>query len=583
MKALRTGLLAAATVLLLAGCSGKEKSVSIEMVATSDVHGNFFPYDFVSSSEEPVSGSLARVKSWLDDARNEYGDRLLLFDAGDMIQGSPVTYQDKVDDYSGKSVAALLLNDLGYQAAVPGNHDFESGLKTLDKYMQTADFPLLCANLLISGTHLHAMTPYCMIERDGLRIAVVGMSTPYASFKIPPSAIDGYAYSGVKESAAGLIPEIREKEHPHIIVGVFHSGLEDGMSDGLFRENETMETALAVPGFDVIFYGHDHIPACSKIANCNGDSVLLINSGAYADNLAVVRLDVTMKGDSVLSCSIVGNVESLSDIQPDENLLTRYKSKMDDVRMFQDSVIGTVDADLSGYEAIFGPSAVTSLFNTSILSWDACEISISSPYSENLSIPAGPVTMRDLWNLYPYENNMTCMWLKGRDVVDVLEYFSGRWMNTIRTDNDTLVKVVRTEDGYELENRIFDFMTAGGIDYTVDITKPVGQRVNVISMSDGTPFDADRLYRVGVSSFLASGGYEPFCEALRMSGSQMRRLEVVSTMSDYRYSLISKFITSAEKNRPVHVETSSNWKLIPEGLAAKAVAKCRELPGLWRD
>lgn len=565
------------TALLLTGCAGRVRTVSVELAATSDIHGNFFPYDFLSEPGTPADGSLARVSTWLEEARREYGDRLICLDAGDILQGSPLTYQDKIADFSGKSVAGCLLTELGWDVATIGNHDLESGILVLDKYVESCDFPIVCANFVYEASGRSIMPPYTIVERDGLRIAVVGMTTPYASFKIPQSNIDGYTFRSVVETAAEIIPYIREKEHPHVIVGLFHSGLQDGKNNGVFDENETYRTAVSVPGFDAIIYGHDHCPACTKVANCNGDSVLLINPGAYADNLALVRLDVTFAGDSVLDCRIEGNIADMDRLTPDVAFEKRHQDRIDAVWNFQDSVVGSVDMPLNGMEAVFGPSSVTDFINSMLLLESGSEISISSAYLTDLDIRAGNVTMRDMWNLYPYENNMTLMSMKGSEIVDVLEYFNGRWMNTVKTPADTLIKVVRDGDGYLLEYPLFDFMTAGGIDYTVDVTRPAGERVNVISMSDGTAFNPERVYRVALSSFLACGGYQPFCDALGIKGFQLRQRELISSRTDYRYTIVCRLADKAADGNSLHVAHPANWKLVPEQLVGPILARDRKM------
>lgn len=564
--------------LTLSGCS-RERCVTFEMVATSDVHGNLFPYDYMRERGTVCEGSLARVAAWLGKERRQMRGKVLYFDLGDNLQGSALTYYDRTADYSGLSTPGLVLNDLGCSASTIGNHDVEAGIPTLDKFIRTCGFPVVCANLFYRGTEATYLDPYGIIEFRGLRIAVVGMVTPYVLCKLPASAMEAMEVRGIAETAGKLIPEIRAKEHPHLIIGLLHSGYEGGIEGDEFTENEALATAFDVPGFDVIFYGHDHEAHCSKVPVCNGDSVLLINPGAYAENVAKTRVSITVCGDSVLNLSVSGTVESLSGTDADPDLLEKFAGNIETVWQYQDSVAGMINCDISGTEAICGPSALTGYLNGSMMNDGSCEISLASPYDRSVEIPAGNVTMRQLQQLYPYENSITVMMLEGSDIVRILEWSSSCWMNTITCADDTLLKLRRSTEGFETENNVFEFLTAMGIDYTVDVTKPAGQRVCVTCMSDGRPFEPERKYRVGMSSFLASGGYSRFCEAVGMSGAELRKKELFSTSADFRFHLITNLAVNKENGRTVRAEKMSNWHLVPEDMAAEALRRDVELLG----
>lgn len=563
-----TALLA---LILLCGCSGRGRKVSLEIVATSDVHGNLFPYDFLAERDAPCDGSLARVSTVLKTERRKYGANLLYLDAGDNLQGSPLTYQDKTADYGVSSVASRVLNDLGCDVVTFGNHDIEAGIQTLDRFITSFDGNAVCANLFYKDTHYTYADPYTIIERDGIRIAVVGMTTPYVACKLPASVLSELEVKSVEESSGILIPYIVSNEAPDLIVGLFHSGLEGGKTDDEFVENEARSTAVNVPGYDVIIYGHDHEAHVEKVADCNGDSVLLVNPGAYANSLARVSITLETVRDSVTDCSIEGFIQNVENEEADERLLTNHREKIDDVWQYLDSIVGCTDFDIDWTEAVCGPSYLTDYFNSVIFRSSSCEIALASPYDSPIHIPAGDVSIRDVIGLYPYENQITTLMLKGSDVVRILEGSSSRWMNTISNAGDTLLNIVRKDDGYVFKNRVFDFIAAAGINYTVDITKPAGSRIKVVSMSDGSPFDPEKRYRVGMSSFLASGGYSPFCDDLGMRGSELRGLELMSSSADMCFHIITNLAVNAENNEAVHQDRRGNWKLIPEKLAADAL------------
>lgn len=567
--------------LALSGCSDRVRTISIEMAATTDVHGNIFPYDFTSVKGTTAPGGLSRVSTWLKQERRTYGDRLLYFDAGDMIQGSPLMSFERTSWYDQSSVASEVLDELGCNLVTIGNHDIEAGIPTLERFLNSGHFVPVCANVYYEGTRATFLKPYEIFNIDGVRIAVIGMTTPYVISKMPPSMLSYFDINSVVEESARIIPYIKEHDNPHVIVGLFHSGLEETQPrNDVFVANETMETVRNVPGYDVVFYGHDHLPFCAKVADCNGDSVLLINPGPFAEKIAKVNLEVSIAGDSLVGLKVVGSLEDISALEPDKAIAASHDNVIEAAWHFQDSVVGRIDFDIDGREAVCGPSMLTDYLGSVELRGGNCEIAIASPYSDDLLMKAGDVRMRDLQILNPYENYLTVSMLEGKEVVRILEFFNARWMNTIRTAGDTLLNIVPDEKGgYVFRNRVFDFMMASGIDYTVDVTKPAGQRIKVTGMSDGKPFDPEKMYRVGMSSYLASGGYQPFLEAIGLSGDILRKRELYSSGADLRFQISTSLALSAEKGVPVTMKRNGNWKLIPEGLVSQALEHDRKLLG----
>lgn len=575
----RTGVIALVAMLLLAGCSGRVRTVSLEMVATSDVHGNLFPYDYLGPAGTARDGSLARVSAWLRQERKDQGDNLLYFDLGDNLQGNALAYQDCTADYSGISLPAKVLNELGCDVAALGNGDIKAGIATIDKYVTTAAFPVVCANLFFSDTQITFLEPYQMIERDGVRIAVVGMTTPAVRAMIPKASLNSLYLKSIAESSDTLVRYIREKEHPHLIVGLFHSGLEGGVEDDGIVENEVLQVARRSSGYDVIFFGHDHSPYCGKVADCDGDSVLLINPGPYAGKVARVRLNVQVQGDNLLECGITGELVDMAGVEPDGRLIAANRDRIDALWHYQDSVAGKIDFEIDGAEALCGPSMLSGYFASAMRRFSGNEIMLVSQYDASLHIDSGNVTMRDLQRLFPSDDQITTLMLKGSDVVRILENSSAAWLNTIHSSSDTLLNIVCTDDGYSLRHNVSELISAYGIDYTVDVSKPAGNRIKVLSMSDGKAFDPDKRYRVGLSSLFAAGGSPRFCEYAEMTGPELRRFETLATSADFRFHLITGLGTNAEKGKTVHADKPSNWRIIPEQLARPALKRDLELLG----
>ena len=179
--------------------SNNQKEVVIKIIETSDVHGNFFPYNFIERKE--WSGSLARVHSFVKEQREKYGDNCLLMDNGDILQGQPTAYYYNFMDTVSTHVAADMMNYMGYVVGNMGNHDVETGHAVYDRWIKQCDFPVLGANIIDNATGKPYLKPYEVLERDGVRIAVLGMITPAIPSWLPEKLWSGLHFEEMEPCA----------------------------------------------------------------------------------------------------------------------------------------------------------------------------------------------------------------------------------------------------------------------------------------------------------------------------------------------------------------------------------------------
>ena len=169
-------LLAMAGLVCMPTYAEPDREVTLKLLETSDVHGCYFPYDFIK--RKPMRGSLARVSSFVKEQRAAYGDHLILMDNGDILQGQPVAYYYNFIDTVSVHVNAAMLNYMGYDLATIGNHDVETGHDVYDRWIAQCHFPVLGANIVDIRTEEPYLKPYEVIERDGVKVVVLGMITP---------------------------------------------------------------------------------------------------------------------------------------------------------------------------------------------------------------------------------------------------------------------------------------------------------------------------------------------------------------------------------------------------------------------
>jgi 2',3'-cyclic-nucleotide 2'-phosphodiesterase/3'-nucleotidase len=306
---------------LLTSCSG-EKENRVVILETTDVHGVILPYDFIEKEEIDVS--LASVTAYLKKARAE-NETVILLDAGDNLQGQPAVYYYNFIDTVSPHLNAEVMNFMGYDAATAGNHDIEAGHSVYDRLVREYNFPLLAANAVDTKTGNPYFKPYVIVDRNGIRIAVFGLITPDVPSWLPPELYEGIEFRDMLETAKLWMPVI-EKEKPDIVAGLFHSGWDDREiePDGDFSGDAGSATvAREVPGFDVIFNGHDHNTVNKKIINISGDTVLILDGGSKTQKIARADIMITNRKKHK---TITGQILDVDEYKADQEFLNEFGS-----------------------------------------------------------------------------------------------------------------------------------------------------------------------------------------------------------------------------------------------------------------
>lgn len=231
----------------------KTKKISLRIIETTDVHGCFFPYNFIE--RKPMNGTLARVSTYVNKLRQEYGDNLILLDNGDILQGQPTCYYYNYINTDAKNIAAEVINYMRYDAETFGNHDVETGHAVYDKWIKEVNCPMIGANIVDTKSGKPYVNPYVIINREGVKIAVLGMLTPAIPNWLNESLWTGLRFDDIKVSAKYWMNYLKENERPDIIVGLFHSGWNGGISTPEYNEDETEDVAKEIP--DSILYSTD--------------------------------------------------------------------------------------------------------------------------------------------------------------------------------------------------------------------------------------------------------------------------------------------------------------------------------------
>lgn len=547
-------------------------TVTLKIVETTDVHGCYYPYDFIDA--KPVKGSLSRVSTYVKELRRSYADRVILMDNGDILQGQPTAYYYNYIDTVSPHVTAEMLNYMEYDLANLGNHDIETGHGVYDRWISQCRFPVLGANIIDVKTGEPYLPPYRVFNRGGVKVAVLGMITPAIPSWLAEGLWSGLLFEDMEECARKWVEIIRRTENPDVLVGMFHSGPEGNML-GNVVENASEDVARNVPGFDVIFMGHDHRRACRKVTSVSGDSVLLVNPANMARAVAEVTLDIVKDADgSVIGKTVEGRLVDMDSYAVDEDFMNVFRDQFDAISQFVSRKIGYIGETISSKDAFFGPSAFIDLIHQLQLDITGAEISFCAPLSPVAEIRKGEIYMSDMFNLYKYENMLYVMSLSGREIKDFLEMSYALWTDRMQSPDDHLILVNEKDDGFgRFKNASFNFDSAAGIIYTVDVTKPEGEKITIESLADGTPFDMDKIYKVAVNSYRGNGGGDLLTKGAGIPKDKLAERIVFSTDKDLRYYLMKEI----EKKGVLNPKPLNQWKFVPEEWTVPAAKRDYEL------
>lgn len=557
----------------LTSVCANDNTSQVRIIATSDVHGNYFPYDFIA--RRPWDGGLSRVATYAGAVRDSLGrDRVLLLDNGDILQGQPPAYFYNFIDTTATHVCAAALDYIGYDAATVGNHDIETGHAVYDRWAAQCAFPVLGANVTDTRTGRPYWAPYTVVSRGGLRIGILGMTTPAIPQWLPENLWAGLRFEDMVETARRWIPVLRERERVDIVVGLFHSGTGSPTAKGRLNEHAALQVAREVPGFDLIICGHDHREAVRTVVTASGDSVPVVNPGA--DGMRVAEADITLTRTATgdVHKAVRTRTVPIGTLPPDTAFCRKFAPQREAVERFTAEVIGHNATPLSTRPAYFAPSAFVDFIHTLQLRLSGADISFAAPLAFDAEIGAGAVRVADMFNLYKYENLLYVMELTGQEIKDYLEYSYGGWVRQMRTADEPMLLfrdgAAHAADPWQrLQTPSYNFDSAAGLRYTVDLRRPRGAKVSIDGLADGRKFDPAATYRVAVNSYRGNGGGDLLTKGAGIAREQLRDRIVWSTDKDLRFYLMQEI----RRQGDIAPQPLGQWRFVPEEWADAAARR----------
>ncbi len=527
-------------------------SDTLYILQTTDVHGHIYPYNYFK--DVPADYGLAKIYTRVIEYRKKHKNVLLL-DDGDLLQGTPLIYYFNAIETDVPNPMILTLNYMGYDAFTVGNHDIEQGLFVYTRAEKESNFPWLSANSVLDDGRTF-FKPYTIIEKNGLRIGIIGLTTPGIPMWLDKSHYPGITWADMVKTAKKYVPLLRPQVD--VLVGLFHAGFNAGYSakqtekSGLPNENASRLVAEQVPGFDVIFAGHSHRPSPRKERTRiqNQNKPLLINAGSWGKNLGVAQIILRAEAGSSKAVIIEKNgwLEPAKTVKPSQAILELTGYYHQKTLAYIRTPIARLNSELSGANCRFKDSPIVELINRAQMDAAGADISFAACFNEHIDFKPGMIRVKDIYALYPYENYLYVVEMSGRQIKDFLRY-SARYFVL----QDGKITSNPAVNGYNYD-------MAEGIAYKIIVRNTPKSSANLNEIVDltylktGRPLDMERVYKVAMNSYRASGGGGH----MNAAGAQEAPVLWKSNV-DMRTILIDYL----KKTGEIKPQADHNWLLMP--------------------
>jgi 2',3'-cyclic-nucleotide 2'-phosphodiesterase/3'-nucleotidase len=521
---------------------GPGQRAHVVILGTTDMHGRVFPIDYYTNKYDNVG--ITKVATLIKEARKADPD-LLLVDSGDTIQGTPLEYFHNKRNNAPPDPMMLAMSALHYDSMTVGNHEYNFGLKVLEKARSEAKFPWLSANTYNQGTSTTHYQPYIVKEVEGVRVGVLGLTTP----GIPNwENVPNYAGLEFKETvseAKKWVAILRDKEKVDVVAITMHMGIEEDLRTGITNpsqvpnENAAIAIARQVPGIDVILMGHTHRDVPSLIVN----GVLLTQANRWASHIA--RVDIYLEKGEAARWHVMARsartipVTEKTAVDPEIARLGQPYDK--ETQDWLGRTIGQSPEEITSQDCRFRDTAIIDLIQRVQLEAGKADVSMAACFNPQARIPKGPVTVRDIAGLYEYENTLVTLELTGHQLKDALEH-SARYFREYQPGKSLIDLVDQRIPGY-------NFDMAEGVSYELDVTKPFGQRILNLKFK-GRPVDPNQKLRVVTNNYRVNGG----------GGFNMYKdAPVIYRSSEEVRELIIDWV---ERNKTIPTQANTNWRIV---------------------
>ena len=466
-------------VLIFISMPALAKEVTITILATTDIHGNVSGYDY--ASEEDLGYGLLQAATQVKNMHQERKN-LILVDLGDALSGNALPFYHKHFQPEAVNPVIAVMNEMKYDVAVPGNHDFDFGVEHFLGSASQSRFSWTSANILPAGDDTPLMYDSVIVERNGVKVGFFGLTTPVTARTLPPALITDVLFTDMVQAAQKAVTSLKQ-QGANVIIGLAHSGRGDKVQEGELHENAVYQVIENVPGITAMLCGHSHEEISFELYN----NVLICQPGAFGQSIGVLMIDMQQRDGAWEVLAKTSTTLQVSGLKPERKAEKVARSLIGDCKDFADESLGDYD-----YELIFSgdptaPGSATFMMIDAIQAWAASDVVMLPMQAPEETIKGRRAAFRNrhMLQLTPYDNHMVRFQVNGQALDQMMEKGAA-----MLTAEGTLRPGIPPYH--------FDYF--GGVQYRMNPGAPAGERVEIVSVNRNT-FAADAVYTVAMTGY----------------------------------------------------------------------------------
>ena len=553
LKALFLPLIA---VFFTVGCNGNggqhdghivlPDTLDLVVLSTTDVHGWIMPWDYYTDQPEERYG-LVKAATIIDSLRNEHQFTLLV-DGGDWLQGSPLVEYFATVDTTLPNPFIQAIDYMRYDAVVLGNHEFDFSVDLLNQRISEARTPIIGANMYHYGTDDPYFEPYVITSIGDLKIGIIGLNTPGTAVWNRPRVEGRIDFIDGVDAARRFVPKVID-EGADVVIALAHTGLDGGSTygvEGIGDENFGRELGETIEGIDHLVLGHHHrLIESKKLTGPDGRDVGVVMAGGRASHVGVSTLTMAFDEDAHKWDIIHQTTEVIpvAHAEPHSGLVDLVSDAHERVRQHVNQPIAETPVHWSAARARIEDTPIIDLIQHVQKKVTGADISQAAAFDTGVEFGPGEISLRQIAQLYPFENTLYLLEVNGKQIREYLEYTSQYYL---RPEPGEHPRINPNWPGYN-----FDLLA--GVEYTLDLRNPVGERVIELTRN-GEPVADDDVFTMAVNSYRAvgGGGFDMLSDA-----------NILKEIDQSVRSMIIDFLEEKGEIKPEDV-FEKNWRMLPD-------------------